>query len=302
MKRTLRIVGAIALCLTMIPTLTSCKDDEPGNGGNAVIMDGTRLTSVGDIKISYDSEGRVYRFGDDTGYVEIDYKNGLIIPSGYNEDGVLFKVKFNGKGYISSLTQNWRYDDFDEWSEGIGTASFSYDGDGHLVKVTTTTSEDYSENGESGKYSEKSTIELTWRNGNLIHVAQNGTESDGYEWSEDYALGYNMQENKFRQMTWSQFSCIFEKFSYMACVGMFGVGSELLPSRIEETDDGYSDTTDLRFTLNSNGTIASEKIDGYTYRYGYGDVAVVRSASDAKIFPSTKGIFFRTHRDRHNHQ
>jgi len=315
MKRTLRIAGAFALCLTMIPAVTSCgddDDDEPGKVGNTVIIEetGTRLSSVGNVRIIYDEEGRVSRFGSGSEFGEIDYRNGLLVLSDFDDEGEI-RVKFNGKGYISSLSQEWDYKNDEEWSKGRGNVSFSYDGDGHLVEVSMSSSEDYKdyEYGESGKYNDETKINLKWRSGNLVQVLHNGTESEedekGYEkynWSEDYALDYNMDdENKFLQMTKSQFECVLDDsgFSILACAGLFGVGSKLLPTRIvENDDDGYTETTGLRFTLNYNGSIASEIIDGVTYYYGYDDVYETRSAMGVKLFSSKKSGFFRTHRDR----
>ncbi len=316
MKKTFSIAGALALCITMIPTVTSCGDDdgnEPGMGGSTIIEEntGTRLTSVGNVLIKYDSEGRVSRFGNDDEYGEIDYKDGVIYMSDFSDEGGDIKVKFNGSGYIASLSQDWEYTYDGEWSKGSGKVSFSYDGDGHLEKVSMSSSEKYKdeEYGESGEYSEETTVELKWRNGNLVQILQNGTESEksddgGYDkddWIEDYAFDYSMMDNLFLQMTLSQFDNVLDEsgFSVLACAGFFGVGSKTLPSRIVETDeDGYTRTSNLSFTLNPNGTIASETENGYTYNYGYGDVVVVRSASDDKIFSSKKGRLFRTHRDR----
>ena len=305
MKKTFRIAGALALCLTMIPAMVSCGDDEdePG-GGSSEVVEGTRLTSVNNVNISYDDKGRVYRFGSSSQYGYIDYEQGVIsIPE--NEEGEM-KVKFNGKGYISSLNQNWDYTEDGEWEKGSSKASFSYDGDGHLVQVTVSSAGEYDdkEDNESGKFSENFTIDLTWSNGNLTKVVEEGTKvEDGreYKWMDLYDLDYNMDlSNKFRQMTMSQFDCVMDDdfFSILACAGMFGVGSELLPSKIEENDDdGYSEVSLLSFSLNDNGTIAREKCDDDTYYYGYGN-ADVRSASGAKLFSAKKCGLFRSHRNR----
>lgn len=312
MKKTLRIAGALALCFTMIPVVSSCGDDEDGNepgGGNSVVVEGTgtRLVSLGGMRIKYDEDGRVYRLGSNDEFMEIDYKKGVIKYSDsedYEEADI--KVKFNSKGYISSLSQEWDYEDEDEWSKGKGSASFSYDGDGHLVKVTMSSSEEYKdyEYNEYGKYNEELEIENTWSEGNLVKVVENGKElgdDDGDDiWRQVCLFDYGMDQNKFLQMTVSQSDYMLgdTDFDILAWVGLFGVGSKDLPSRIDGDDEGYKFTDELRFTLNENGTIASEFDGDDTYIYGYDDVRSARSVSSAKLLSSKKGVFFRTHRDR----
>ena len=293
------MAGAFALCAVMVPAVTSCGDDndEPGNGGSAVVMDGTRLTSINNALIQYDSEGRVARFGSRSDYGEIDYRNGILHLSDDDEYGDM-NVRFNGAGYISQLSQDWDYEDDGERWQGSGKATFSYDGDGHLVKVNISSSESYRdyEDGESGKYTEEYTVDLSWRNGNLMTITQRGEENedgDRERWEEVYDLTYNLQENRYLQPTISQFESILDESEYtiLACAGLFGIGSELLPSKIVESDDdGYTHTTNLTFNLNANGTIASERDNYNTYIYGYSDAPDTRAAAE---FPKSKkaGLF-----------
>lgn len=237
------MAGAFALCAAMVPAVTSCggDDDEPGFGGGGIILDGTRLTSINNALIQYDSEGRVSRFGSRSDYGEIDYHNGIIRLSDDDEYGEM-RIRFNGAGYIAQLSQDWDYIDDDERWQGSGRATFSYDGEGHLVTVDVSSSESYRdlEDGESGKYTEEYTVDLSWRNGNLMTITQRGEENedgDRERWEEVYNLTYNLQENLYLQPTVSQFESILDESDYtiLACAGMFGIGSE--PPSVEDSRD-----------------------------------------------------------------
>lgn len=107
MKKTLRTIGALALCAVLVPALGSCggdDDDEPGGGG-VIELDGTRLTLYNNLTLNYDSEGRFKSvsspFTSNAKLLEIDYSKGSIMLGDGEEEMEDMDVKFNGRGYSS---------------------------------------------------------------------------------------------------------------------------------------------------------------------------------------------------------
>lgn len=304
MKKTLRTIGALALCAVLVPALGSCggdDDDEPGGGG-VIELDGTRLTFYNNLTLNYDSEGRFKSitspFTSNTKLLEIDYSRGQIrITDGTGETEEM-DVRFNGRGYISRLSQSWDYTERDGGDMyqyvGDGEMTFDYNGDGNLERIDCKTSETEKdlEDGSVERYEERYTIDYEWRDGNLVRAFKEGVESESgdpdYHWSMPYTFKYGNQRNVFLQTPGTMAYIAFDDsfIQILAAVGLFGNGPEMLPTRFTETEDGETESHNISFTLNSNATIAYEDNGMYTYTYGYSDIT--RAAAGPATMPSCK--------------
>lgn len=314
MKKTFRILGAMALCAVMIPAVSSCggddDGDEPGNGG-VVDVEGTRLTSINGVRIVYDADGRMTQVGSPYG-VKIDYSRGTIIVDDDDEEGTA-DVRFNGHGYLSELSSSWDYTDDEDRYEyrytGSGKVTFSYNGDGNLTKVVSESRETEKNLTTGGKedYYDRYMITLTWRDGNLITAVEEGEErdDDGTErWTDTYTYTYGNQSNKYFQMPISVSYPIADDSAYevLAAVGLFGKGPAMLPDYMRESeveDNGYTDSHsyNISFSLLGNGAIKTEDFGYHTYNYGYGSSSRSAGATTGKeIKKSTRDFFIRSHR------
>ena len=130
----------MAFGLLMAPVFTSCGDDEPGEGAGSVqtpVYDGTRISSINNVPVRYDQQGRAVSFGSE---FSIDYSTGRIYFDDADDEEENVTVSFTDKGYISSIKSSWDYEDsYDgERYKGNAAVQFSYDKDGHIVKLTET--------------------------------------------------------------------------------------------------------------------------------------------------------------------
>lgn len=315
MKKTFRLLGALALCVVMIPAASSCGGDddgnEPGNGG-VVDIEGSRLTSINGARITYDADGRLTRVSSPYG-VSIDYSRGTISLEDEDDEEGTMDVRFNGRGYLSELSGSWDYTDDDDRYEyrytGSGKVTYSYNGDGNLTKVVSENRETEKNltTGEKEEYSGKFTMTLTWRDGNLITaVGESEEREDGRteRWTETYTYTYGNQPNKYFQMPISISYPLADEsaFGVLAAVGMFGKGPVMLPDYMRESeveDDGYTDnhSYNISFSLLSSGAIKTEDFGYHTYNYGYGSSSRSAGATTGKeIKKSTRDFFIRSHR------
>lgn len=280
----------IAIIVSMTMAFVSCGDDDSGNanGGTPTSVlkdkDGNpvRLLSVGDGWYEYDQDGRIVRFGNS----KYSY---TVTGDTYSEDGSTMSFKFgmNSKGLITSLTME--YDAIDpiyERIKGSGTSSYSYDSNNQLTGITHTYIADIY-NGK-GTATHEATLTNTWKDGNLVNIAlitkdvepdYNGTIE------QNWTISYGSLTNTVRQFPLqlgSDATSITEEagFGLLSLPGLFGVGPVNLPSGMttETIEDSKERGQEARhwwsrhnytfeFTQNSNGTLATEKIDSYTYAY-----------------------------------
>lgn len=284
--KTFRMLGALALCAVTVPFLTACGDDndEPDNGGVNIIQ-GDHLTSVGNYGISYDSKGRVSSVRSNGDVLYIDYDHNTITVSDnddYDDEGEL-NVKFNGKGFITELSSSWDYQDRDDGefyrTRGSGKIEYRYDGDGNLISVNCKSDETEEYNNRTEKYSENYTIDLTWSNGCMMKSVENGEENeDGrvHTWTETYDVQYGNQANAYLQMPLclSEIFGLDDELDVLGVIGLFGNGPAFLPNKLTETETyDRPESWNISFTLNDNGSIASERIGSTTYRYTYGTIS-----------------------------
>lgn len=267
----------IALATLAVPAITSCKDDDPNNGDDAdkdiVEVAGERVTSIGNINFKYDNKGRVIEVAsrnyDD--YIEIDYSKGTIEID--DEEGT---IKFDKNGLISEISISYDDDDYGYIYKGSGTLKFSYDSK-RLVSIVSSYSEKETDvsSGETENWNGTEKCNYTWNNGNLVKAE--GSYEDYLEGELEYSnsysftVSYGETANKYKQFPYLLAYEIvdFEGLEPLVAIGLLGEGPAYLPETVSE---GNYNTT-LSFTLNENGSIASESGDGSTYAYTYSNIS-----------------------------
>lgn len=276
----MKFIGSLALCALTAATFVSCNDDENPDVPT-LEPDGTQIVSIGNYNFYYDSKDRVEKVMNlsTKEEVKIDYGDGTITFSGFDDetDNTPMDVDFNLKGYITGISGTWDYVDTEDGDRDKGgvRSTFSYDGDGHLISIKTETNGTETEDGYSSTYSGSETYDLTWQGGNLIKVTENDVYNEGSYTEKsvtEFDITYGTEVNKYNQTPWS----LTETFSgdgvlqALAAAGLFGKGTEQLPTRIDETEDGLSEGAwTVSFTLNANGSIATETFRSNTYKYKY---------------------------------
>ncbi|MDO4160313.1 MAG: DUF4595 domain-containing protein [Prevotellaceae bacterium] len=270
--------------------LASCGDDDDDNGGSSngsdkagvlTTTDGTSiyLKQVGSLSFAYDTSGKVTSCS----YYTDDYNftyNPFTITHESNESYGTTKVELsnislNGKGYITKMKESI----YDTWSDGSyesssGTYSFSYDGSGHLTKVSGSGSWTYYEDGETEKGSVHIEYHLTWSNGNLVKVVYKYNDS-GEEETETVTNDYDtsLYPNVTRQYTNNYFAQSIEDLDFLFFLGYLGVAGEYHPVSAtyvctyedEDTQETDTDSYKYKYTLNSNGSVATSS---YSYNNG----------------------------------
>ena len=281
--------------------VTSCGDDDEDYGEAS--------TTAGVIK-TQDGKVRVYRAGDyqffykDNGQLDHYTYWGETTEFKYNPDKIIdengdreFKVYYTSQGYIAKAS----------FSDGgdKGTATFSYDGDGHLTSIVFNGEESGYDDGEYYHETGTETVKLTWKNGLLTkmtveEVWKEGKEVDKdkdtyeYEYDEDYP-------NPYCQYTGTilyEFDTDFEELGF---VGLYGVGPKKLPSSMTEIDDdGDTYTRNLSYQFNEDGTLHYADGDYYYYDEISADDTPSIFKSPRKTV-ERKGFFSRMAK-RHNQQ
>lgn len=317
--KTLTMVLAAVVCTAM----SSCSsDDEESisqNGsetaGQVTGTDGQKwlLSSVGAYTYNYNNESKLtgisgYGYSWDVTYnpfkmVDEDKRGS------YSEKQTFYDIAVNGKGYITSLKMAYESYEYDEKDEDTKTSySLSYDGVGHLTSIKGNTSGWYYEDDEKINGSASGSYTFTW-NGNklakIVYSEKEGSYSEKEEVTFDY--GDNQYPNPCNQFTGSLWGgAEIEDMDILGYIGFLGIAGDYLPVQAVDvyayTEDGETtsetDTYNYSYTFNSNGTVASETVNGYTKRYSYkvfGDEdseevkAVTRSASQSVVKHSLFG-------------
>lgn len=281
--KTLRKVGAVAICVFMAVSMSACGDDDDDNGddtasGEVTEIGGTHLTGIDNCSMKYDGQGRLVEVGL-YGYeevIKIDYSKGKMT---INEDGDIneYNVKFNGKGYLTEITGDFSYEDEYESSKGSGSYKISYDGDQiKAINMSSSTTFKDKESGQSGKATTKGTLTYKWSNGNLISYDYSFSESypgESFTGIGKCTYAYSTTVNTFRQYTYNMSSQVTNGYFFFAMAGLYGKGSAYLPSSStyhfewsddEEDEDG---TETYTFGLNTNGSIEWEQEGSYNRDY-----------------------------------
>lgn len=319
MKR-LNYLAVCGLMFTAVLAFTGCSDDDDEGGGtpnagNSYITtaDGEKLlmTSDGHDSYSYNADGLPTSWG--WGSYSISYDPQRLSYS----DRENYDFTLNGAGYFSAVSGTYE----DEYRKGSYRATFSYDGSGHLVKVSESGSETYYEDGEKYTETGSATTILTWTNGNLTKVEwkySGNDDGDKYSGTETYTFDYDGDyANPLGQFSHS-LTYVYDFMDGcedLAFFGFYGKSSKQLPSKITEkwtetdSEGTYSDTDiyTASYTFNGNGTLKTEKFMYFTYSYAYSSYsqapAVDLGAAKTALFPAPqkntrKHGIFRSHRNR----
>ena len=284
----------LAFATLLSAGFVACGDDDddvaPGQGtpssGTGQLSSGLRVTRVGDYTFEYDSEGRLTRVSEGNYYsYKFSYNPNKITEEYYGDDEESYSVGYNSNGYMSSLS--YEYVDGDE-SES-GRASFSYDGEGHLIKITTTAKESgYDYDGPYSSFDE-GTLNLIWKDGRLTNVVDKYSwkDSDGDSGNETdtwtYDFGNNVLENKYLQFPPSILRSIIEDYDFLGYVGILGNGPKYLPSsakyvEVENGDVVEEHSYSYSYGFNNDGSLSYCISDGSRYGYSYESQESVRKA------------------------
>ena len=277
-------------------TVSSCGDDDDDEGGasggsgstSAVTIGntGTRLTQVGNYTLTYDNQGRLSEITEGYDKCQFTYNPNKIIMIDGGSSGVHdtqeMSASYNSKGYLSAFTSNYSFKEDGASITVNGKANLTYDGNGHLTKVTTTGSQTGSYEGQKFSETANTTVTLTWQSGKLVKIVYENVENsaDGKETtSETYTFDYgnNQYPNTTKQYSYNLAYIISDEFLGVGgMVGLFGVGPDYLPVSVTSITHDFYDGEDHEYTynysytyqFNDNGTIAYES-KGYGYGSGY---------------------------------
>ena len=264
-------LSAIMMAAMLSGGLVACSsDDDDDASDTSGVLDnelGLRVMSVGNYKYTYMDDGRLDYVMDRRFKYEFSYSPNRIDS---------MDVSYTSKGYLKSVSQNTK--------SNQASANYTYDGDGHLTKITS------SVKGEDDNY--RCDVTLTWKNDLLRKIVwideyydDGDTYTDRYTSVFEYDVEKNV-ENLFLQFAPSlmQFSGLGdgEIEEALAYVGMLGKGPKYLPSSCEtevEEDEGdgkvdrRTRTKTFQYGFNIDGalsyvTINSERIN---YKYDFLD-------------------------------
>lgn len=318
-----------AMALMVSAGFVACGGDDDDDDGGSGVINGqglidnngqeVRLTGVGNYVINYDANGKLTSIGYANEVFFTVSGSSLII----DDYGYKYDFSTNSKGYITKMVFSYDYTDSDGESEkGSGTISFSYNGSGQLTGFSGSGSSEYVDVNNDGtieRGSEKSSIDetCTWTNGNLAKIVEHnkGTYTDdgktkSYDDTDTYTYTYGSQVNVTKQYTYYiSKQSMGETFCPLYLIGFLGVGTAYLPTgytkeevEIEDGKQPYTDTDTytLTYTLNSNGTIATEqrnKSNVIEYRYSNATRAAASSVNSIEAqLPMLKDMLFKHHR------
>lgn len=310
MKKTIKLVGLALIAMSVMP-IASCSGDDkdvtPPGQDDIENETGMRLTRVGNDRYSYDSEGRCIAVRTSDYSFTIDWDKGEIFTGDSDDpDGTILNFKTNGKGYITEFSESWDYEDFAGPYKGNAKCVLTYDKSGHLIKSVYHSEGSGSENGHEFEFEGEMIHNLTWEDGNLVHVnsfedyTENG-EREVYDYS--YEISYNTnQENVYKQWTEGMLLNALDGLVYteLGHIGAYGVGSVNFPVNIYAEEGNSTNNYSIKISTNSDGLISKEVLDGETLNYVYDQIGT-RSEVFDQILPAKNKknhFFLRRHRMR----
>lgn len=275
-------------------------------GGILDSATGLCLTAVGGSTYSYSADGTLSSILEPSDDVTLSfsYNPNQIKTAGTNFDGN-YTFSTNADGCIT----NWAGTYTDEGDPGSEEATYEYDSDGHVVKLTYHNK--YRETNSDGtveNLDEPGTVTLTWQDGlitQMIDEFESTDVVDGESSTEKYTttctLSYDSgYENPYHQWIPSFFDCVgIDGWGrLLAYAGLMGAGPRQLPSSIyfeeKSTDsDDESGTYVCSYSFNSDGTVAEAVTDNEKTAFTYGYVNQANSKSRA--FAESKGSVARHH-------
>ena len=322
----LAAVSAKCLCLVAALatacSLASCSDDDDDGGSdegnpNAGLIETTAgttllLTSVGNIDFDYE-DGKLVQIETSYFTITVSYYPFTITVTYDGDNGtmVFSNISVNGNGYITSanFSEEYSYEGkYDSYSEtGSGSVKCSYDGNGHLTKMTCSASGSGKDVEDDETYSYSSSLSasatLSWSGDLLQNVSCSYNASgkeDGDSWEEEDAEEYDYENstsypNTTYQYTpnttggWCDLVIDYDIFYALAYLGYFGKGPSYHPVSVEiegywkefedgeETDDDEVDySLSYSYSLNSDGSVYYSSVGSsktyFTYSlYGVSD-------------------------------
>lgn len=296
------VFGLMAVCAITLSACGDDDDDDNGGGGSASSVDiplvkegGLLLTSISyqsgsssymdTYYIYYDAKLRPYKYSSNyEDLLIIDYDNSKMDMPDWSGASNL-SLSFNSKGYITKVKGSWSFSDDGENFSGSLEWSASYDNNGHLTEMTTNEEE------KSDEYNDKGTSKMTlsWSDGNLVSYKSESKwfDEDGELDESASSTGtftYGTQLNKYKQYP---AVISFDDEGGLFNMGLFGLGPNMLPTSYKEVyvevyngqNHEYRSNSNSTFTLNDNGSIATEIWSGDNgtekYIYGYSDAKSV---------------------------
>lgn len=317
-KFVFRFFTMAMIAISGVP-FTSCSDDDNNENGSAssvnnplVSEGGLLLTSISEQRgssydmdtyyIYYDAKLRPYKYSSNyEDLLIIDYDNSKMDMPDWSGASNL-SLSFNSKGYITKVKGSWSYSEDGENFSGSLEWSASYDKNGHLTEMTTNEEE------KSDEYNDKGTSKatLSWSDGNLVSYKSESKwfDEDGKldeSGSSTVTFTYGTQLNKYKQYP---AVISFDDEGGLFNMGLFGLGPNMLPTSYKEVyveeyngqNHEYSYNSNSTFTLNDNGSIATEIWSGDNgtakYVFGYSDAksvakGITRSGAAASTMSAT---------------
>lgn len=196
-----------------------------------------------------------------------------------SENSNFTDIKTNSNGFITYLKGQIEEVYYDDTYNSTGEANLEYDGDGHLIKMTTYATED--------GYSYTTPTTFTWVNGNLTEMVNKYEESEyGMTFSETTTYTFEYNDNTADNPNPGIFfeGMDYELYDFMWYAGLLGKHTKNIPTKITrksvEKENGeityeYSWSEIVDVTYNPNGSVASitytETNNGYqsTVYYDY---------------------------------
>ena len=303
---------SLCICLFGGMALVSCSsdDDEGAASTDVGVIAGkanVRVTQVGNYRFYYDDKGRIDKIKDGN-YEEYHFKynpNKVIwydSDEGYSDDEV--SISYNSNGFVSKVeASSSGKDGSDSW-QGSGSASYSYDGQGHLTRISSSWKETGTEDGE--RYSDVWTVStvLTWKNDMLVKIVEDEKDiEDGETETDNSIVTFTYATDNLDNYLNEYYQCdpSFAKElegigdgeleEALAYVGLMGKGSKYLPmsskKEWEEYYDGKTHEGSSSYThkygFNSNGTISYATVNNTRYNYSYSDMDNDDRGSKSKI-------------------
>ena len=289
-----RFFFALFVGLSMC-SIQACSDDDDNEGGGStgtlstnvgeiVAGSGKKLLSAGILDFYYSPEGKIKYIVENDVYDDYqayhEFSSNQITSYydyGYDEkEKEVLTLSYNEKGYISKIHM-YEYEEGEGGSETYSSISdISYDGEGHVVKITAQGVHEDIYNGETNRFEHTQTINFKWDDGLLVGIESMNKENDGWGYSESITFKYGDREYKNMHNQYASF--IDEMFggisSACAYIGLFGTGPDYLPVSItsiskEFDGDGYvdewTDSESYIYEFNEDGTIRRANSEYFTY-------------------------------------
>lgn len=260
---TVRVMGFAVAMMCVGTGLTSCSDDDDDAAPGGAAFNQEAVSKMSNL-LRPARVGNAYL----TYYLTYD-ENGLLVQAGegswdaysfdwatktYRHNNRTYSFTTNAAGCITLITMTD--------NGNTESTSFSYSADGHLQSAYSK----YTDVDGGERYSGTDAYTYTWNNGNLVRVYDKWIE-DGEAEEFFTTFAYDGQRKPLLQWTVAEADKLHDFMSeYITQMsGLFGLPSVCFPTSMTDED---GDRTSCTYSLNSDGSISSERSDG-TYSYSY---------------------------------